>query len=77
MNEGFVYRDGEKYFKYQDGLVKHLRSTGTDPNNELSDEFIVNESYNLEEHYYTEWDDEDDFQFIMMCNELVEIEETA
>jgi hypothetical protein len=31
-----------------------------DGTNELSDEFILKEAYNLEEYYYTEWDAEDE-----------------
>ena len=60
MNEGWVWNEGEKYFKYEADLIKHLRSLGDEGFNEPSDEFILNESYNLEEHYYTEWDLTDD-----------------
>jgi hypothetical protein len=56
MNEGYVYRDGDMYFKYEADLVAHLRSIDSD-SSELSDEFILNEAYELEEYYYTEWEE--------------------
>ena len=40
-----------KYFKSEKELIKELRYGGIDVDNELSDEFILNESY-----YLGEWD---------------------
>ena len=75
INKGFVYRDGEKYFKNQEDLVKLLRvGLNVDENNELTDEFIINEAYNLGESYYTEWEDINDYQYILINGELKEIE---
>lgn len=59
MNEGFCVGDGEAYFEEEADLIKYLRGRNVDGNNELSDEFILAESYALEEYYYTEWDVED------------------
>jgi hypothetical protein len=56
MNEGYVVGDGERYFSEKQHLIDWLRSRGG--MDELSDEFILNESYELEEYYYTEWDEE-------------------
>jgi len=66
MNEGYVFRDGDKYFKYEKDLVAHLRSLNVDERNELTDEYLIDESYNLGEHYWTEWEDEDDFEYEMV-----------
>ncbi len=41
-----------KYFKSIDELVKELRNGKVDEDNELSDDFIINESYNLGEWEY-------------------------
>jgi hypothetical protein len=56
MNEGFVVGDGELYFSELKHLVDWLRSRGGMDG--LSDEFILEEAYQLEEYYYTEWDEE-------------------
>lgn len=72
MNDGYVYLDGDMYFKYEKDLVAHLRGLCED-NNELSDEFLLKESYDLEEYYYTEWNDEDDYEYQMINGILTEI----
>ena len=58
INEGYVVGDGELYFAEKEDLIKHLRSRGGMEG--LSDEFILNEAYELEEYYYTEWEEIDD-----------------
>lgn len=60
INEGYCVNDGDLYFSEEAQLVKWLRDRDVDGTNELSDEFILNESYELEEYYYTEWDAEDE-----------------
>lgn len=60
MNEGYCVGDGEAYFENETDLIKWLRDRNVDEYNELSDEFILNEAYELEEYYYTEWDVEDE-----------------
>ena len=60
MNEGFCCFDGEDYFENEADLIKWLRDRNVDGNSELSDEFILAESYKLGEYYYTEWDVEDE-----------------
>ena len=61
MNSGFCYRDGDAYFLNESDLVAHIRRQGEYEG--LSDEFILNEAYALEEYYWTEWDvvDEDEW----------------
>lgn len=58
MNEGYVVGEGELYFSEEKYLIDWLRSRGGMDN--LSDEFILNEAYELDEYYYTEWDEIDD-----------------
>lgn len=53
MNEGYVFNDGEMYFKYEKDFIAFLRQR--EGNNDLSDEFLLNEAYQLEEFYYTSW----------------------
>ena len=74
MNAGFVYMD-DKYFKYKKDLIAEIRSRGDEEFNKASDEFILNEAYNCEEYYYTEWEDESEFQYIEINGEVIEIEE--
>ena len=58
MNEGYVVGEGELYFSEEKYLIDWLRSRGGMDN--LSDEFILNEAYELDEYYYTEWAGVDD-----------------
>jgi hypothetical protein len=58
MNEGYVVGNEEMYFSEEKHLIDWLRSRGGMDG--LSDEFILNESYNQEEYYYTEWDEVDE-----------------
>lgn len=57
MNKGFVYHDGDLYFKYEKDLISHIRSLGNEEFNNVSDEFILKESYEAGEYYWTEWED--------------------
>lgn len=59
MNEGFVYRDGEMYFKYEKDLIAHLRSLGDEAYNDASDQYILDEAYNLGEYCFTEFEDDE------------------
>lgn len=74
MNEGYVVNDGEEYFANESDLVKWLRDRNVDEYNELSDEFLLKEAYDLEEYYWTGRDDEDDYQYEMINGVLTEIE---
>jgi hypothetical protein len=67
--------DGEEYFANKSDLVKWLRDRNVDEYNELSDEFLLEEAYSLEEYYWTEWYDEEDHQYEMINGVLTEIEE--
>ena len=73
INEGHVYKDGEKYFGSDEALAAYLRSNNIDDDIEASDEFLVSESYTVGESYYTEWEDEDDMDYIVQNGVLIEI----
>ena len=60
INEGFCVHDGEFYFSEESQLVNWLRNRDSEDTSHLSDEFILQEAYELEEYYYTEWDADDD-----------------
>lgn len=53
MNEGYVFGDGEMYFKYEKDLISFLRQR--EGNNDLSDEYLLDEAYELGEYYYTDF----------------------
>ena len=74
MNEGFCYGEGQEYFKYEKDLIKFLREGESEDFNSVSDEFILKEAYDCGEYYYTEWEDESDFQYVMSNGKLVEID---
>ena len=73
MNEGYIVGDGFMHIKYEKDLIALIRSWGVDENNELSDDFILNESYENEEYYWTEWECEDDIQYEEVDGELIEL----
>lgn len=58
MNKGFCYGDGDAYFINESDLIKHIREGGGCEG--LSDEFVLNEAYALEEYYYTQWEEVDE-----------------
>ena len=53
------------YIKYEKDLIAHIRSIeGEDVSKDsLTDESLLNDYYEAEYYYYTEWDDKDDFQY--------------
>ena len=63
MNEGYCFNDGEKYFKEEKELITFLRSRLDEESNKLSDDFILKEAYDLEEYYWTQWEDELEYEW--------------
>ena len=70
MNDGFCIQDGLMYIKYEKDMIKHLRvveEEGYDgigeERGQLSDEFLLKDYYDSGYYYYTEWEDEDEFQY--------------
>ena len=74
MNDGYVVGDGEMHIKYEKDLITLIRSWGADKNNELSDEFILDESWQHEEYYWTAWEDESEYHYEEVNGKLIEIE---
>jgi hypothetical protein len=73
MNEGYIVDEGMMHVKYEKDLIALLRSWGVDEENELSDEYILAESYKLEEYYWTEWECPTDLQYEEVNGKLIEI----
>ena len=73
MNEGYLVGDCTPV-KYEKDLIALIRSWNVDENNELSDEFILTESYNNEEYFWTMWEDESEHQYEEINGKLIEIQ---
>jgi len=63
MNQGYVYGDGEKYFKYEKDLIAYIREGADESFNDASDEFLLNQAYELDEYYWTEWESPEEDQW--------------
>ena len=74
MNDGYVIGDGEMHVKYEKDLIALIRSWGVDENNELSDEFLLDESWQHEEWYWTQWECPTDYQYEEVNGKLIEID---
>jgi len=74
MNEGYIVDEGMMHVKYEKDLIALIRSWGVDENSELSDDFILSESYENEEYYWTEWDCPEDYQYEEVDGKLIELE---
>jgi hypothetical protein len=74
MNKGFCVMDGDKYFSEEKHLIEYLREINQDSIN-ISDKELLEEAYKNEVYYYTEWEDEDEYQYELVDGELIEIEE--
>jgi hypothetical protein len=57
MNEGYVVGAGDLHFSEKQHLIDWLRGRGGMDG--LSDRFILNEAFELEECYYAEWEEID------------------
>lgn len=69
MNEGYVFSDGEFYAKDEESAkVIALREYGVDLENMWSDD--DNDDWVV---YWTQWDDEDDYQYEEVNGVLIEI----
>lgn len=65
MNEGFVVNSGDEYYCSEECLHKHYTPKQWKKmyNDEDSDS------------YWTQWDDEEDFQFVEVDGELVDVDD--
>jgi len=61
MNEGYCIDDGMMYIENPDDIIKHLREIDFPFDGvKLSDEILLDEAYNSDYCYYTEWDELDE-----------------
>ncbi len=78
MNEGFYVND-EIYIKNEVDLINWLRernfiTADGSVANDFNDEDLKEWAYNDEIYYFTEWDDEEDYQYQIIDGVLMEIE---
>lgn len=82
MNSGYVVREGEMYIKDEENLIALLRKVEKENNQEydkdiaegrLTDDFLLQDYYQADYYYHTEWEDEDDYQYIEIDEDLHEI----
>lgn len=73
MNSGYVIGEGEMYIKEMKDLIKHLRKVESEGNPEykkdisegrLTDVYLVKDYYESGYYYFTEWEDENDYQWV-------------
>jgi hypothetical protein len=75
MNEGWCWEDGIFYTKYKQDTIDELRKDCPEQAF-LNDDDLLDWAVNEEEIlYWTEWEDEDDYQYEMINGVLTEIEE--
>jgi len=73
MNEGYCIQDGLMYIKYEDDLIAHIRAV--EKEGKLTDEWLLNDYYEADYYYWTEWEDEEDFQYEIINGTLTLIED--
>ena len=66
MNQGWVIEDGWVYAKYEKDALKLLIEMGYKS---------IEDAYESDNCYWTEWEDEDDYQYQLIDGKLVEIED--
>lgn len=64
MNEGWVVGDGDLYFKYERDAMQWCKDNGYNGIQSAFDEDVM---------YWTEWEDENDYQYILIDGELHEL----
>lgn len=55
MESGYVFQDGEMYFKYESDLIEFLRSHYKEMMGGLTDADVLEFGYKDELCYWTEW----------------------
>lgn len=65
MNEGYCFGDGQDYAKYEDDARRLAKQYGYQS---------LEDAFDDDAYYWTEWEDETDYQYQMIDGQLVEIE---
>lgn len=73
MNKGWIWAGGDYYTKNLCDTIAGLREDFS-TESELSDDQLLEWAYTQDFLYYTEWEDENDFQYVFLDGELIEIE---
>jgi len=76
MNRGYciavITDDGIMYIKFEKDLIEHLRKVERESNplydediseGRITDEWLLSDYYNNHYYYFTEWEDESDYQY--------------
>jgi len=83
MNEGYLVGEGAFYVKYEKDFLKHLREVEKEGNAEydklvlegrLTDAFLLQDYYQSDYYYWTEWEDESEHQYEEINGKLIEIQ---
>lgn len=74
MNEGYCINDGQMYIKEESDMIAHLRGLEKESNPDydslikegrLTDDFLLNDYYDSEYYYWTEWNEiDDDYHYL-------------
>ncbi len=73
MNSGWIWGNGGFYTKNLCDTISELRKDFPEKS-DLIDSQLLQLAYDEGEMYYTEWEDESDFQYVFTNGELIEIE---
>jgi hypothetical protein len=65
MNEGWVIGDGENYAATEEVALEYAKEMGYSS---------IKKAYNDDAMYWTSWEDEDEWEYVMIDGELYEIE---
>jgi hypothetical protein len=74
MNSGWLFGDGELYIKHQKDVVSYLRKHGGDYELDGLDrpaDDLLQAAFELDICHWTEWEDEDDYQYTTKDHEDV------
>ncbi len=73
MSSGYLIGEGLMYIKYESDMIKHLRDVEKEGNADydklvaegrLTDEFLLNDYYESDYYYYTDWECPNDIQYV-------------
>jgi hypothetical protein len=68
MNSGWIAENSNEYFKYEKDALAWCKKNGYKS---------INQAFFRDEIYWTEWDVEDDAQYIVKDGEVIDIEEES
>lgn len=77
MSSGYCIGEGLMYIKYESDMINHLRTVEEEGNpdykeNSITDEFLLEDYYNHDYYYYTDWECPDDIQYVEVDGRLYE-----